>query len=368
MMISYSDNREDVVLDRVFPRGIKGFYVDVGAHDPVQNSMTKHFYDLGWTGINIEPVAQVFERLAEARDRDINLNLGLGDEEGELTFYESPSQQGISALSTFSADSAAQHRALGVALEERKVPVTTLARICEQHVTGTIDFMSIDVEGFEARVIRGGDWKLHRPRVLVVEATLPNTPVPSHEEWEPALLDAGYLFAAFDGLNRFYVRKEDSNLLPALSVPANVFDEYMTYDAYKQAEDFRNTLEAYQGKLGAAQALLVSLSKEVQAMPGELQRLRLEYERLERTLADVRADCEGVLSGPVAEAQAAHEKLYGLLDQAHRDLEQARATMGGVGPTGAAVARRLAGLAGRYPVPARVAKRGLRAAASLLRR
>ena len=368
MMISYSDNREDVVLDRVFPRGLKGFYVSVGAHDPVQNSSTKHFYDLGWHGINIEPVKQVFDRLAEARDRDINLNIGLGDTEGELTFYESPSQQGISALSTFSAESAAKHRALGIVLNERAVPVSTLAKVCEEHVSQTIDFMTIDVEGFEAHVIRGADWKLHRPRVLVVEATLPNSPIPSHEDWEPILLDAGYLFASFDGLNRFYVRKEDEDLLPGLSVGANVFDEYMTYDSYKQAEDFRNTLEAYQAKVTVAQAVSASLVAEMGSLPGELQSLRMEYERLERTLANVRADCENLLNGPVAEAQATQEQLYGLLDQANRELEATRAMLGGVGPSGVAVARRLAGLASRYPLPAKVAKKGLRTAASLLRR
>ena len=54
-MVSYAQNHEDVLLRRVFPDEPNGFYIDVGANDPVRDSVTKHFYDRGWHGINIEP-------------------------------------------------------------------------------------------------------------------------------------------------------------------------------------------------------------------------------------------------------------------------------------------------------------------------
>ena len=59
-IISYADNFEDVLLRRVFPRGTPGFYIDVGAFDPVALSVTKHFSDAGWRGINIEPVPALY--------------------------------------------------------------------------------------------------------------------------------------------------------------------------------------------------------------------------------------------------------------------------------------------------------------------
>ena len=77
-MISYAQNREDVLLARVFHDVKAGFYVDVGANDPEHCSVTKHFYDLGWRGINFEP-GRVFEKLAAARPRDINLNVAASD-------------------------------------------------------------------------------------------------------------------------------------------------------------------------------------------------------------------------------------------------------------------------------------------------
>ena len=55
MMVSYAQDAEDVMLQRVFPRDYRGFYVDVGASEPVRFSVTKHFYDQGWRGSTSSP-------------------------------------------------------------------------------------------------------------------------------------------------------------------------------------------------------------------------------------------------------------------------------------------------------------------------
>ncbi len=61
----------------------------------------------------------------------------------------------------------------------------------------------------------------------MVEATLPDTTIPSHEDWEPQLLDRGYVLALFDGLNRFYARADEPDLAARLSTPANVTDRFI---------------------------------------------------------------------------------------------------------------------------------------------
>ena len=78
-LVSYAQNREDVLLYRALSGQSKGFYIDVGANDPTVCSITKSFYDMGWNGINIEPVRGVFQRLADHRTRDINLNIGISN-------------------------------------------------------------------------------------------------------------------------------------------------------------------------------------------------------------------------------------------------------------------------------------------------
>jgi len=106
-----------------------------------------------------------------------------------------------------------------------------------------VHFLKVDVEGFEEAVLRGNQWQLHRPWVVVVEATLPMSQTESYQGWEPILLNADYLFAYADGLNRFYVAKEHANLLEVFKYPPNVFDEFKLR-GQQQAESRASQAEA----------------------------------------------------------------------------------------------------------------------------
>jgi hypothetical protein len=76
-MISYAQNQEDVIIARVFPDRHHGTYVDVGAHFPVIDSVTEHFYRLGWRGLNIDPLPAAYAELCQVRVHDINLNIAI---------------------------------------------------------------------------------------------------------------------------------------------------------------------------------------------------------------------------------------------------------------------------------------------------
>src|SRR6185503_14466706 len=115
MMVSYAQNGEDVLLNRVFSGCRTGFYVDVGANDPIVHSVTKHFYQLGWRGINVEPHPEKYGRLCRDRPEDVSLNVGLCDREGVLTYHECRP----TGLSTFSAKEAARLSERGAKILER---------------------------------------------------------------------------------------------------------------------------------------------------------------------------------------------------------------------------------------------------------
>jgi Methyltransferase FkbM domain len=93
-----------------------------------------------------------------------------------------------------------------------RMAVTTLAQLCAEHAAGPIDFLKIDVEGAEADVLAGGDWRRFRPKVVLIEAVTPGSNEPAWHEWEPFLLAQGYRFALFDTLNRFYVAQEQPEI------------------------------------------------------------------------------------------------------------------------------------------------------------
>jgi FkbM family methyltransferase len=221
MFVSYSQNLEDVMLWRALKHINQGFYVDVGANDPHELSVTKAFYQRGWHGINIDPIT--CELLNEERERDINLSFAIGPAEGEMTFYEI----GFSALSTSDAKLAEKYRNEGHSVSEKRVRSLPMSFILGQYADKDIHFMNIDVEGAELEVLQSFDLSVWRPWILLVESTIPNTRIPSYESWEPLLFDAAYKFVHFDGLNRFYVADERSELVDAFELPPNMFDLYI---------------------------------------------------------------------------------------------------------------------------------------------
>lgn len=224
--ISYAQNCEDVLLWRALGHIKNGFYIDVGANDPVEHSVTKAFYDAGWSGINIEPLPAFHQEFEKQRPRDINLAIAAGASDGILTLFDVPSVNGWASPDRAVADA---HRADGFEVAELTVPVRALTGVCANYVKGDIHFLKVDVEGFEGEVLRGMDFERWRPWVLVIEATMPNSRVTNHASWEALVTSRRYRFAHFDGLNRYYVAEEHAALLEVLSVQPNVFDDFISH-------------------------------------------------------------------------------------------------------------------------------------------
>lgn len=249
-MISFSQNGEDILIDRVFHRRT-GFYIDVGACHPVAGSVTKYFSLQGWHGINIEPDDAIFPELVRDRPRDINLACVVGRTRGRALFHQLPGSGLSTSSPEFLADFSAASRS---STRTRELEMRSLADICAEFVTGDIDFLKIDAEGAEGDILAGADWRRFRPRLLVIESTRPWTSDPICGEWEPALLAQEYLLCACDGINRYYLRKEDEALAGQLSVPVNVLDAYITH----RELHLRRQNEVLQGEIEQLRSLLAA--------------------------------------------------------------------------------------------------------------
>lgn len=171
---SYSQDGEDMVMRALFehlPKGYRGFFVDVGAHHPVRFSNTYHFYKKGWRGINIDATPGSMWPFGWVRRRDINLELGIGAEAGNLTFFcfDEP------ALNTLSEQVALERASGGRYSITKKVevPILPLREVLQQNMPGgtRIDFLSVDVEGLDEMVLRSNDWQVFRPIFVLAEDT-----------------------------------------------------------------------------------------------------------------------------------------------------------------------------------------------------
>ncbi|MCC6475163.1 MAG: FkbM family methyltransferase, partial [Burkholderiales bacterium] len=318
-MISYAQDFEDVLLNRVFRSKPQGFYIDVGACDPSALSVTKFFYDLGWHGINIEPVPEAWKRFQEARPRDINLNVAAGARRGRRVFHQSAQI----AFSSFDAQLAAAAPGLQAA-KEYEVEVRTLAEICAEHKVSEIDFLKIDVEGAEQEVLEGADLTRWRPRVLVIEESPPhhsaNGPAQPWQHWEPAVLQAGYALALATGLNRFYLRREDESLRSCFGYPPAIENDIRIAEnlcsefdpiapGYRiQVRELRNARDSMQAAMTKEQERNTQFQAEIEKLSGQNARRKAEIEKLNGQNARLQAEIE-VLNAQNARRQAEIERL-----------------------------------------------------------
>ena len=224
---SYAQYLEDIILF-LFLHDVKnGFYIDVGANDPIIDSVTNFFYLRDWNGINIEPLDDKYALLKNQRPRDINLNIVAGKEKGSTTLYIF---KGLTTtMKNYSLPGMAQ----------KLVKVETMADICKKYVPqGTIiEFCKIDVEGAERNVLLGYDFINYRPKIFCIESTLPLTMIPSYHLFEDVLIKNNYSFIYQYNINRFYVDNK-SNFVNNLRQRVILIDLFM--EKYNETNILKN--------------------------------------------------------------------------------------------------------------------------------
>ena len=196
--ISYSQCFEDFILFYLFYDIKEGFYIDVGANDPNIYSVTKACYQRGWYGINVEPLPDKFQMLVKERQRDINLQFGAGNIEGNASLM----YFGYHGLS-----SSLFYNKTGNNSQILNITIKTMSNICKMYVPKgiKIQFCKIDVERAEKYVLLGYDFENYRPKVFCIETLINiNTNTPEYKEWEFILTKNDYQFAYYYKGNRFY--------------------------------------------------------------------------------------------------------------------------------------------------------------------
>lgn len=192
----YGQYAEDIILDHFMGNPDDGFYIDIGANDPNKFSNTLRFYKRGWSGINIEPNPVKHEDICAYRQRDINLNVGIGPDAIVLPFYVINPD----TLSTFDKKVADIAVSDGFKLDKIiDVQVIRLDAMLDEHSKGrAIDFMSIDVEGFEVPVLSSNNWNKYRAHFVMLEVNR------AEAEIKEFMTNIGYIDIFSNGTNTIY--------------------------------------------------------------------------------------------------------------------------------------------------------------------
>jgi FkbM family methyltransferase len=292
-MISYAQNFEDVILWRVFRHIANGRYVDVGAFHPETDSVTKWFYDQGWSGINIEPVPSSFAILEAGRPRDRNIRAAAGAASGVAEMVVFPDSPGLSSLNPKLHNTGITNRQ-----EIIEVDVWPLREILQPYCDEPIHFMKIDAEGSEREVLEGMNFVKFRPWVMVIEATSPMTTRRNSNEWSRILTNAGYCHTYFDGLNDFFVAEEKKDVAENLAIPPNVFDGFELARVVSLRGAFEglrcevSTLrDQFEADLQAHSSTIRALTSELTELTEALRRTRGRATALDYQIKEIQKQC-----------------------------------------------------------------------------
>lgn len=205
---SFSQCGEDMIVRFIFDalRLPAPSYLDIGAHHPTYLNNTFNFYQSGARGVNVEPDPNLMQAFTNKRQRDINLNVGIAESDGELEFYV----MSVRTLNTFSAADAHAAVKEGKTKIDRviRVPVTPINNILARHFScAKLDFVSLDVEGLDLQILQSFDFNQWRPKVLCVETITysegrTGKKIPKIEQ---TLLDRDYFRFADTHINSIFV-------------------------------------------------------------------------------------------------------------------------------------------------------------------
>ena len=172
--ISWSQAGEDLALLSLLGNQKNGSYLDIGAHHPTRFSVTRHLYQRGWSGVNVDANSNLIEEFNKTRDRDVNLCYAVGEALSyEFTVFEE------SAISTtnpcwkdkFLSESNAIKRI-------EQVPGRSLRDIYDEYFSHLpADLLTIDAEGADFEVLQSMNFETlsaeHFPKYLVLESSPP---------------------------------------------------------------------------------------------------------------------------------------------------------------------------------------------------
>ena len=203
--VSYSQTGEDLIINFYLPKK-DGFYIDIGCFDPIFLNNTYLFYNNGWNGINIDANPKCIEKFNAVRKRDVNICTLVGNSNKTEKFYIFEPE----TLSTVSEKQKKLYIKVGYKLKEVIIiPCVSLSSLLKQKLSNNdIDFLSVDVEGNELDVLKSNDWKIYRPKFVIVEVTQHKPVIKNTKPFDKFLKKNSYTKFSETLINAIYISDE----------------------------------------------------------------------------------------------------------------------------------------------------------------
>ena len=195
---------EDIFIRRFFKNEKKGFYVDIGSYHPIKGSLTYYLFKKGWKGLNVDLSKVSVDLFKISRPNDYNINAAITDFDGETEYFES------GAIN--------QQNSLVSEKDKKKIKIKAykLNTLLDDFNILEIDYLNIDVEGNEFKVISTFDFEKFHPKLISIEQNIYNFEKIFDEECHKLLLAKNYFLASKIGVTCIYVDKKYEKLMPSI--------------------------------------------------------------------------------------------------------------------------------------------------------
>jgi len=172
--VSWSQGGEDLALLSLLTPLELGTYIDIGAHHPSRYSNTRHLYQRGWRGVNIDADAELMLQFFSARPEDVNICAAVGSEtEYVLNVFD---ERLVSSVDSKKVD-------FEVSIGRRKVAERTINGMTLRNIVDTyfpeerVTVLLIDIEGSDFDALNTLDFDTLEPsrfpKYLVLETFPP---------------------------------------------------------------------------------------------------------------------------------------------------------------------------------------------------
>ena len=163
---SYAMDNEDTAILNYFKDKRNGFYVDVGCYHPIHRNNTYLLHKKNWSGINIDTSQFSIDLFNHMRPKDLNYNCAISNKNEIVKLFY---QKKLSQLSTTESDQA--KTVFFFFFKEKEIQAFTLDEILnrDRFIDFKIDFLDIDVEGADLKVLEGLSFEKFKPELVCVE-------------------------------------------------------------------------------------------------------------------------------------------------------------------------------------------------------
>ena len=163
---SYAMDNEDTVVINYFKDKKNGFYVDVGCYHPTHRNNTYLLHKQSWSGVNIDTSEFSIDLFNHMRPKDLNYNCAISNRNEIIKLFY---QKELSQLSTTVRDQA--KTVFQGNIKEKEIQAFTLDEILSEgkFKNNKIDFLDIDVEGADLKVLEGLSFDIYKPELVCIE-------------------------------------------------------------------------------------------------------------------------------------------------------------------------------------------------------